>query len=145
MTAVSSSKAFTPRALYRLSRQLVTPPPLEQLIAAELLGQRLDPVLAGRRDRLRAQRDHLAGLLTQTGWTYTVPDGGLSLWLHLGADTTGTELAAYAARRGLAVSPGPHFAADRATLAHYLRLPFTATPEVLTRAVRLLSEHGAAQ
>src|SRR5262249_26135749 len=55
------------------------------------------------------------------------------LWLHLGADATGTELAAYAARRGLAVSPGQHFAADRATLAHYLRLPFTATPEVLTQ------------
>lgn len=123
----------------------LSPPPLEQLIAAELLGDGdgggdgLDAVLADRRARLRRQRDHLAGLLAGTGWTYTVPDGGLSLWLHLGEPTTATELAARAAGRGLAVSPGPLFAADRASLAHHLRLPFTATPDVLTRAVDLLT------
>jgi DNA-binding transcriptional MocR family regulator len=91
-----------------------------------------------RRDRLRIQRDYLAGLLADMGWTYSVPDGGLSLWVHLGANTTGTELAAHAARHGLAVSPGQQFAADRATLTRYLRLPFTATTEVLTRAVQIL-------
>lgn len=115
----------------------LSPPPLEQLIAAELLGEGLPEVLADRRSRLRAQRDHLAELLDGTGWTYTVPDGGLSLWLHLGT-TPATALAARAARQGLAVTPGPHFAADRATLTHHLRLPFTATPDVLTRAVGLL-------
>ena len=116
----------------------LSPPPLEQLIAAELLGEGLDEIVADRRTRLRAQRDHLAALLADTGWTYGIPDGGLSLWVHLGAATAASELAASAARRGLAVSPGPRFAADRATLTHYLRLPFTATPEVLTRAVGLL-------
>lgn len=118
----------------------MSPPPLEQLIAAELFGDGLDEVLADRRTRLRAQRDHLTGLLaeTETGWTFAVPNGGLSIWLHLGPGTTATELAARAAARGLAVSPGPLFAADRATLAHHLRLPFTATPDVLTRAVALL-------
>ncbi|WP_327434151.1 MocR-like transcription factor YczR [Streptomyces sp. NBC_01236] len=115
-------------------------PPLEQLIAAELFGDGLGEVLAERRTRLRAQRDHLAGLLAEleTGWTFTAPNGGLSIWLHLGPATTATELAARAAARGLAVSPGPLFAPDRATLAHHLRLPFTATPDVLTRAVALL-------
>ncbi|WP_435226230.1 PLP-dependent aminotransferase family protein [Streptomyces sp. Tue6028] len=119
----------------------LSPPPLEQLIATELLGDTdgLAAVLADRRARLRTQRDRLVELLTGTGWSCTVPDGGLSLWLHLGPDTLATELAARAARRGLAVSPGPWFAADRATLAHHLRLPFTATPDVLTRAVRLLT------
>ncbi|MES5820383.1 PLP-dependent aminotransferase family protein [Streptomyces sp. RG80] len=116
----------------------LSPPPLEQLIAVELLGDGLEAVLADRRTRLRAQRDHLAGLLEGTGWTYTIPDGGLSLWPHLGADTSATDLAARAARLGLAVTPGPHFAADRTTLTHRLRLPFTATPDVLTRAVGLL-------
>ncbi|WP_338059746.1 MULTISPECIES: aminotransferase class I/II-fold pyridoxal phosphate-dependent enzyme [Streptomyces] len=95
-------------------------------------------VLADRRARLRVQHDHLAGLLTGTGWTYTLPDGGLCLWLHLAGTTTATGLAERAARRGLAVSPGPLFAADRATLTHHLRLAFTATSEVLTRAVGLL-------
>ncbi|MFF7445366.1 MULTISPECIES: aminotransferase class I/II-fold pyridoxal phosphate-dependent enzyme [unclassified Streptomyces] len=116
----------------------LSPPPLEQLIAAELLGDGLAEVLADRRARLRAQRDHLASLLDGTGWTYTVPAGGLSLWLHLGATTSATDLAARAARLGLAVTPGPHFAADRTTLTHHLRLPFTATPDVLSRATQLL-------
>ncbi|MER6129029.1 PLP-dependent aminotransferase family protein [Streptomyces sp. NPDC001795] len=118
----------------------LSPPPLEQVIAAELLGDGLDAVLADRRQRLRSQRDHLARLLIGTGWTYVVPAGGLSLWLHLGPATTATDLAACAARRGLALTPGPLFAADRATLAHHLRLPFTATPEVLARAVDLLGQ-----
>ncbi|MFG2127315.1 PLP-dependent aminotransferase family protein [Streptomyces sp. NPDC048751] len=116
----------------------LSPPPLEQLIAAELLGDGLDAVLADRRRRLRAQRDHLAGLLDGTGWTYTIPGGGLSLWLRLGPTPSATELAARAARRGLALTPGPLFAADGATLTQHLRLPFTATPDVLTRAVALL-------
>jgi DNA-binding transcriptional MocR family regulator len=134
------------RATADLVRQLrrsplqaqLSPPPLEQLIAAEILGEGLDEVLEDRRTRLRAQRDHLAGLLDGTGWTYTLPHGGLSLWPHLGATTSATDLAARAARMGLAVTPGPHFAADRTTLTHHLRLPFTATPDVLSRAVSLL-------
>ena len=130
------------RALRRnpLQAQL-SPPPLEQLIAAELLGDTLESVLTDRRDRLRAQRDHLAGLLTRTGWSYTVPDGGLSLWLRL--DATTTDLAERAARHGLALTPGPLFAPDRTTLTHHLRLPFTATPDVLTRAVDLLERCAA--
>ncbi|MCZ0985138.1 hypothetical protein O1M54_04500 [Streptomyces diastatochromogenes] len=36
------------------------------------------------------------------------------------------------------MTPGPRFAADRTTLTRHLRLPFTATPETLTRAVGLL-------
>ncbi|MCX4767087.1 PLP-dependent aminotransferase family protein [Streptomyces sp. NBC_01275] len=120
----------------------LSPPPLEQLIACELLGDGpgFDEVLADRRARLRAQRDHLAAMLDGTGWTYTLPDGGLTLWLHLGTATRAADLVARAARRGLAVTPGPHFAPDRTTLAHHLRLPFTATPDVLTRAVDLLRE-----
>ncbi len=121
----------------------LTPPPLEQLIAVELLGEHLDELLADRRARLREQRDHLAALLSQTGWTYEVPDGGLSFWLHLGSDPTGPELARAAAQRGLVVSPGPQFAADRATLTRYLRLPFTATADVLTRAVQILTDLAA--
>ncbi|WP_052845439.1 PLP-dependent aminotransferase family protein [Streptomyces sp. NRRL S-31] len=121
----------------------LAPPPLEQLIAAELLGAPFPALLADRRARLREQRDHLAALLAGTGWTYTVPAGGLSLWLRLGdGDPSATEFAARAAARGLAVTPGPHFATDRATLGRHLRLPFTATAGTLTRAVELLRECG---
>ncbi|WP_330461341.1 aminotransferase class I/II-fold pyridoxal phosphate-dependent enzyme [Streptomyces sp. NBC_00820] len=118
----------------------LSPPPLEQLVATELLGAPLPDLLADRRDRLRAQRDHLAALLTGAGWTCTVPDGGLTLWSRLPDGIDATALAAHAAALGLAVTPGPYFAADRTTLTHHLRLPFTATCDVLTRAVGLLGE-----
>ncbi|MFJ1704972.1 PLP-dependent aminotransferase family protein [Kitasatospora sp. NPDC088346] len=115
----------------------LSPPPLEQLIACEILADPQD-LLRDRRDRLRAQRDHLAALLEGSGgWSFTLPPGGLCLWLRLHG-TTATALATRAARQGLKLSPGPTFSADR-TLTHYLRLPYTATPETLTRAVAVLT------
>ncbi|MGW3145977.1 aminotransferase-like domain-containing protein [Streptomyces sp. NPDC001177] len=121
----------------------LSPPPLEQLIAAELLGDGSARLLADRRERLRDQRDHLTSLLAGAGWAHTVPDGGLTVWLRLPGPLTATDLAARAARRGLAVTPGPHFTTDRTTLTRHLRLPFTATPDTLTRAVRILRECAA--
>ncbi|MFJ3305388.1 PLP-dependent aminotransferase family protein [Streptomyces sp. NPDC086549] len=123
----------------------LSPPPLEQLIATELLGDGLAALLADRRERLRAQRDHLTSLLAATGWTYAVPDGGLTVWLRLPGPVSASGLAARAARHGLAVTPGPLFAADRTTLSRHLRLPFTATPDTLTRAVRILRECAATE
>ncbi|MEU9126859.1 PLP-dependent aminotransferase family protein [Kitasatospora sp. NPDC048540] len=115
----------------------LSPPPLEQLIACELLTDPQD-LLRDRRERLRAQRDHLAALLEGAGaWSFTLPPGGLCLWLRLHG-TAASALATRAAREGLKLSPGPGFSADR-TLTHYLRLPYTATPETLTRAVAVLT------
>ncbi len=117
----------------------LAPPPLEQVIALELLGD-IAGILRNRRAQLRAQRDHLAALLAAPAaagrWTYTVPPGGLAIWLRL-RHTTAAALATRAMRQGLALSPGPQFSADR-TLARYVRLPFTAPPDILTRAVDLL-------
>jgi DNA-binding transcriptional MocR family regulator len=131
------------RATPRLVRELLLnplhatmyPPPLEQLIAVELLSD-LDGVLAGRRAQLRAQRDHLTALLAERGWTFDVPPGGLTLWARPPGET-GPVVANRARSRGVAVSPGPQFAVDR-TLADYVRLPFTAPPDVLTKAVERL-------
>lgn len=116
----------------------LSPPPLEQLIAQDLLS---DPevVLHQRRTRLRAQRDHLAALLARTDdWSFTVPPGGLTLWLRL-RNTTAAALTEHANRLGLTLSPGPHFSADR-TLTRHLRLPFTATTDTLDEAVTLLRQ-----
>lgn len=122
--------------LHPLQAQL-SPPPLEQLIAGDLLAD-VAEILGERRTQLRTQRDHLAALLARhDGWTYRVPAGGLTIWLQLNG-TTGAAVAARARSRGLALSPGPQFSADR-TLTNCLRLPFTATPDVLTRAIGLLT------
>jgi DNA-binding transcriptional MocR family regulator len=133
---IRASATFIRELLLHPLQARLSPPPLEQLIAHDLLGD-LAEIVRERRAQLRTQRDHLVGLLTDNGgWTYTVPPGGLTIWLQL-HHTTGIAVAAHARRRGLALSPGPQFSADR-TLTNYLRVPFTATPEVLTRAIGLL-------
>jgi len=136
--AAPATTAVGPRELLHNPLQArLAPPPMEQLIACELLAEPME-LLRDRRDRLRAQRDHLAALLEGTDeWSFTLPAGGLCLWLRLHG-TTAAALATRAADRGLKLSPGPAFSADR-TLTHYLRLPYTATPETLTRAVAALT------
>ncbi|WP_433476138.1 PLP-dependent aminotransferase family protein [Spirillospora sp. CA-142024] len=110
--------------------------PTQQLVAAELLRD-LEPVLRHRRVVLQRQRDHLSGLLAgDDRWEFTVPPGGLALWLRLTtmrADTVATRARAH----GLELSPGPSFAAD-ATHAHYLRLPFTPPIATLDRVATAL-------
>jgi DNA-binding transcriptional MocR family regulator len=132
------------RAPARLIRELLlhplcaacSPPPMEQLIACELLPQ-LDDLLGHRTRELGSQRDHLAaGLRHDSAWTFTRPSGGLWLWLHL-AHASGDVLAAQAAAVGLAVLPGSVFTTD-GTPSSYLRVPFTAPAETLGKAAALL-------
>jgi DNA-binding transcriptional MocR family regulator len=132
------------RAPARLIRELLlnplcatcTAPPLEQLTASELFPE-LDALISQRSSELRSQRDHLAAALRDyTAWTFASPLGGLWLWLHL-AHASGDALAAQAATSGLAVLPGSAFSAD-GTPGSYLRVPFTAPPETLSKAAAIL-------
>lgn len=120
-------------ALARRSIDLGTPV-LDQLIAAELLAAGPGAV-PGRLDQLRAGRDLLVRLLTERlpQWRFTVPRGGQCLWVDLGAPVS-SALSALALAHGVRVAPGPAFGVDGA-LEDRLRLPFTAPPEVLERAV----------
>ena len=111
-------------------------PPMEQLIAVELLGE-LDPLLRRRRAELRAQRDHLADRLAEDGrWEFTVPRGGLVLWLRLNG-VRADAVTARASAAGLHLAPGPHFAVD-GTLTRYLRVPYTPPPDTLDRIAEIL-------
>ncbi len=114
--------------------------PFEQLVVAGLLTDGAH-VLAEQRTRLRRQRDHLAGRLRATfpTWTFTVPAGGLTLWVQL-PDEASSRLAGLAHDHGVLVTPGPRFHVDGGGERH-LRLPFTAGEAVLTEAVRRL-EHA---
>ncbi|WP_157248313.1 PLP-dependent aminotransferase family protein [Nonomuraea typhae] len=110
------------------------PPPMEQLLACELFPH-LDALLNRRRAELRTQRDHLAARLREhEDWTFTLPEGGLTLWLRTRTDT----LVQQAALAGLDLLPGPAFSPN-GTLTHWLRLPYTAPPATLDRAVDRLT------
>lgn len=110
--------------------------PIQQLVAIELLRD-LEPLLRDRRAVLRRQRDHLSGLLAgDDRWRFTVPPGGLALWLRL--TTMRADLLTTRARaHGLELSPGPSFAAD-ATHSHHLRLPYTPPISTLNRVATVL-------
>jgi DNA-binding transcriptional MocR family regulator len=134
------------RAHPRLIRELtavrgdvdMSSPVLEQLLGLELLA-RWDEVVASRRELLRPRRDAALAALAEhaPAWSARRPHGGLSLWARLPAPVA-TRLAAAAAREGLTITPGPSFSVD-GTFERHLRLPYTAAPEVLDRAVATLA------
>jgi DNA-binding transcriptional MocR family regulator len=111
---------------------------LEQLTVVELLGDSA-AVLAERRRMLRAQRDLLCGLLADAlpSWRVHVPEGGLSLWVDLGAPVAHA-FAAAAAAEGVLVNAGPTFTPDGSSTDR-LRLTFSRPPAELERAVPRLS------
>jgi DNA-binding transcriptional MocR family regulator len=115
---------------------LLTPPPLEQLIAHELMSDREDAVLQ-RVNHLREQRDILAARLAPNDAIgFEVPDGGLSLWCRLHHESA-ADFCTRTARTGLALEPGTIFSVDR-THSQFIRIPFTAPPiELATIADRL--------
>ncbi|GAA2427359.1 PLP-dependent aminotransferase family protein [Actinomadura vinacea] len=113
-------------------------PPMQQLVATELLGD-LEPVLRRRRQELRHQRDHLGDLLAADGrWHFTLPAGGLALWLRLTTALADT-IVERAGRNGVALAAGPRFAAD-ATLVHHLRVPYTPPHRVLDQIAAVLDD-----
>ena len=113
-------------------------PIIDQLVAAELLA---DPAaaLAVQRTRLATGAAALLSALAATlpQWRPTIPGGGTSLWVRLPGPFA-TELALLAPSVGVRIAPGPRFGPD-GTMASYLRLPFTTTPDRLITAVGRLA------
>jgi len=112
---------------------------IDQLIATTFL-EDPEPVLAEVLTRMRVTRDawldDLDWLLPD--WRFVAPRGGLALWIELPRPLS-TELALVAAGRGLTLTPGPRFSADR-TLASRLRLPLTLPPEAVAPAATRLAD-----
>ncbi|GIH70078.1 MocR-like transcription factor YczR [Sphaerimonospora thailandensis] len=113
-------------------------PVFEQLVAAQLF-DRIEDARGERRRTLGASLSALVAALNAElpAWTFTVPRGGGSLWIRLGAPVAGA-VADAAASRGVRLAPGPWFGVD-GTLERYLRLPFTQPPDVLREAVRRIA------
>ncbi len=112
---------------------------LEQLITSELL-EDLDAIIAYRRDLHRASRDTLAASLTRdlpSAHLHSV-DGGVAAWVRL--DTPVSSALTIAARsRGLLIGAGPWFGLS-GEFERNIRVPITATPDAIERAVTILAE-----
>lgn len=121
---------------------LLAAAPMQQLVAVEMLDG-IQPVLARRREELRRQRDYLAALIEDNDrWSFTVPSGGLALWLRL-KTVAADDVVKLAGHMGVALAAGPRFAAD-ASLAHHLRVPFTPPVDVLDDVAAALDEAAKA-
>jgi DNA-binding transcriptional MocR family regulator len=114
-------------------------PVLDQLVATRLLAL-TDQVAAARRAELRAQRDAWVTALRAElpQWRFTVPRGGLCLWVELDAPVS-TALARTAADLDLRIAAGPRFGPD-GTFERFLRLPFVLAVSQVPDAVARLVE-----
>jgi DNA-binding transcriptional MocR family regulator len=123
-----------------LGRRQLSVALIEQL-AATVLVDRLDEVLAHRRAQLRERRDALIGELAQRlpDWTVPRPAGGLSLWCRLPRGLSSAALVAAAAPEGLLLAEGRAFGTGHAFDDH-LRLPFARPVAELRAAVATLAD-----
>jgi DNA-binding transcriptional MocR family regulator len=112
-------------------------PVLTQLVAREVFTFH-DELVADRRAMIAANRDALVHALHELapGWTFQPPDGGLSLWVDLGARVS-SPLALAAAERDVLVLPGPRFGQD-GTLEDHVRLPYLYDHRTAREGVRRL-------
>ncbi|WP_214467245.1 MocR-like transcription factor YczR [Microbacterium flavescens] len=114
-------------------------PEFEQAVAAALLTD-FAGIAAQRSSLLRAGRDAVVAALAAVlpEWRVPTAHGGVSLWIELDAALS-SALVMDVRSRGVLLSAGPRFSVEGGHDRH-LRLPFTAPPDELVRAVALLAQ-----
>ena len=114
-------------------------PEFEQAVAAAVLPQ-YSAVVAQRSHVLREGRDAVVEAISRMLPEWRVPEvhGGVSLWIGLDAPLSST-LVMDVRSRGLLLSAGPRFSVEGGHDRH-LRVPFTAGPDELVRAVGILAD-----
>ncbi|MFD1078560.1 MocR-like transcription factor YczR [Longispora fulva] len=114
-------------------------PVLEQLVAGRLIARAAE-IIPAQRATLLSRRDALVAALRAEcpEWRFTVPTGGMSMWVELDAPVS-TALAAAAEQRGVRVAAGPRFGVD-GLMERFVRLPYTLTESQLTDVVRRLRQ-----
>ncbi|MFJ3339506.1 PLP-dependent aminotransferase family protein [Streptomyces sp. NPDC086766] len=112
---------------------------VEQLATAVLLNahQTLRPTAL---DRLRRQRHALGQALAEYLPHVNAPQpaGGMTMWVTF-PDPISSRLAAVAPDHGVTITAGPRFGIGGAFERH-IRLPYTLSPDQLTRAIRRLAQ-----
>ncbi|WBP86390.1 aminotransferase-like domain-containing protein [Kitasatospora cathayae] len=118
-------------------------PVLDQLIAAELLGEPLQAIRAHQLDRLRATAHAFAAALAEQlpDWSFPLPPGGLSLWVSTGG-LSGAALARAGEPAGVRIAAGNRFGSDGA-FEHHIRIPLTVPAAAAPAAVGRLAAVAA--
>jgi len=109
---------------------------LSQMIVADYMREHYDAHLAALNKRLQAKRDVLVEALRDEfgdAAEFTVPVGGIFLWVRLPESVNTSELAPIALAEGLAFNPGAEWSVDGSTATRYLRLCFAHPSEQLIR------------
>ncbi|MEU6934139.1 PLP-dependent aminotransferase family protein [Streptomyces sp. NPDC046374] len=134
----ASSRMVTELARVRITHDL-SGSVLDQLVSVALM-DRIDPLLPGRAAELRRRREALVDALARhvPEWRWTLPPGGLCLWIDLGRPIA-SQLAARALGHGIRVEGGARFGVDPGTHEHRLRIPYTLPSEVYETAAERLA------
>ncbi|MGW9114949.1 MocR-like transcription factor YczR [Microbacterium sp. NPDC055683] len=114
-------------------------PDFEQVVVDRLMPF-MPEIIAQRADLLRDGRDAVVEELAHRlpDWRAAPPDGGVALWVELGAPRS-SALVLAARRAGVLLSAGPRFSVGGGHERH-LRIPFTAPADTLRRAVGILAD-----
>jgi len=113
-------------------------PLLDQQLSVELLA-RIEQVRTERAAELRPRRDTLVAALRAhlPDWTFSVPAGGLSLWVHLPSGNA-EEFAELALEHGVAVIAGPSLSVGDGNR-RALRMAYVEPEDRLLEAVERLA------
>jgi GntR family transcriptional regulator/MocR family aminotransferase len=118
--------------------------PLEQALAGLIEDGTLRRHARKARRIYQTRRNLFGALLTRTfgdAVSFTVPAGGLAVWLRLSGGVSAREWTGNAAALGLCVMPGARFSLGPARAPEAFRLGFATLDEAeLARAMRLLAE-----
>ncbi len=114
-------------------------PVVDQLAVAHLLAQ-VDEVRHVRHAWLLNTREALISAIARhvPGWKVEAGQGGLSLWIDIGAPLA-EPLSAGAAQLGIHLTPGSRFGVD-GSFESYIRIPFTLDPHVIDQGIVRLAE-----
>ncbi|MGH3171238.1 MAG: aminotransferase class I/II-fold pyridoxal phosphate-dependent enzyme, partial [Trebonia sp.] len=115
----------------------------QQAVVAALIAGQHDQIIKWRAEWLRPRYAAIDSALRAhlPAWTWTRPEGGLTIWARLPGDSDSEAFAQAALRRGIAVVPGRLLSvADDATDAtNYVRIAYTQPPDQLAAAIETLA------
>lgn len=100
---------------------------LGQMVLAEYCADRFDAHCTALRDILKGKAEAMAEALGEqfgTSAEFTVPQGGIFIWVTLPDSVDTSRLAEAALAEGVAINPGAEWVADPETGRHKLRLCF---------------------